>query len=371
MAYQLPLFYNTADQAHEPMIPTDDIDPRLMPISARGGNRLQNLADGLYLGSSSFPGSFITLYVNSSAGIDQPANGSRATPYQSLAYALAQAAALFPNSQLAGNVVIALQCGQSFAMVDTAVWGGNLTITFYGDSQYGDFNSPAIGTGALPEMMADLNRPILTFGTNNVNAQWVMAGFYRYGGSVTFQGVQLNLPAAPATPSISLYSQICDVVRSVNYSEPGQVNLRGSIVNMTDTNAYWGFLGVYSRSGNTVFNQYGSQFQVNGITLQAANTPTTVQLNQRQYFIKMFYDLPGNNQQQAVLQANTSNSSTASGQLSMLWADAEALVVATGKTSQASYPLAFDPSYGIRNYFTNLQLDQQSRPLNVLSSRLI
>jgi hypothetical protein len=72
-----------------------------------------------------------------------------------------------------------------------------------------------------------------------------------------------------------------------------------------------------------------------------------------------------------VLSPTSANSSSGSGILNLSWTDTEALTVTTGKTNLGTFPANFDLSYGIRNYFFGLQKDQQSRPLNVISPRLI
>lgn len=372
MTFQLPSFYDSTELVTRPMDSTAQIPPQQVPISAGAGNLVQRAADGIYVGSQSYFGSFQTLFVNNATGSDSNA-GTKAAPFATLAHALNAAQSLFPDSQITGSVYIAMQAGQSFVFpsIDIPVYqGANLCFTFYGDTNYGDFNTLVPSSQALSQYMSDLQRPVITFNVTQVNAQWYMNGVNRFGGSVTFLGVALTLPAAPATPSIALYSIYCDVVRSMDMSQPGYVRLLGSTVNMTDITSYWGFLGTQSQSTSTSFIQYGSQFLVNGIVLSAANNPTSAQLQARQYFIKMFYGFAGNNQQTGTLQANTANSSTASGQITVSWADTESLTVTGSKVSQASYPVCFDVNYGLRNYIFGLQQGLSNQSLNVLSSRL-
>jgi hypothetical protein len=368
MTYQLPSFYDSVNLVTRPMDSTAQLPPAQVPVSARGGNTVQNLADGLYVGTV-LPQPVV--YVNGSSGADAPTSGAKATPYKTLDYALAQAIANSTNTQLTSPVTIALQCGQTFACTNTIpVYAGALvTLTFYGDSQYGDFNSPPVGTGANPAQMSDLVRPIIVPVVGNVNSQWVMAGFNMWGGSIKLLGVQLNLPAAPASPSITLYSQYADFVRSMNYATPGYLNFEGSVANITDTNAYWGLCGVFARSTALTLTQFGSQFRVNNTLLQDG-TATTAQLQARQYFVKFYADYAGNNQQSMVLSGSSSNTSTGSGILNLTWADTEALSVASGKTNQATFPIMFNLNYGFRNYVYGLLNDQQQRPLNIQSSRL-
>ncbi len=369
---QNPVIYDSTVPAYRPMVPgSDQMSPTLVPLSAVAANQLQSLADGLYVGKYGTIGSPLTVYVNTSTGVDAPTSGSSTTPYHSFDYAMAQVQALFPGGQLNGYVSVSLQAGQSFTMNnDVTVYGGSLQIQFYGDPQYGNVNT-SFGSGANSQNMSDLERPTLSFASSIVGGLNHLAGFNRQGGSVAFVGIALSLPAAPSAPSISLYTNYSDVVRNLDRSEPGLVSLTGCTVNMTDITSYWGFIGVHARSTNTTFAQFASQFLINGIQMSAANNPTTGQLQQRQYFIKMYADYAGNNQQTVFLSTTSANSSTASGILNLTWADTESLAVASGKTNLGSYPIAFDINYGLINYIFNLNLDQSNRPLNVVSSRLL
>jgi hypothetical protein len=372
MTFQLPSFYDSTELVTRPMDTTAQIPPAQVPVSAVSGNLLQTNADGLYVGSLSYFGAYTTLYVNSASGSDTNA-GTKAAPFQTLSRAIASAQSLFPDQQITGSVYIAMQAGQTFAFpsVDVPVYNGaNLCFTFYGDTNYGDFNTVVPSSQALSQYLSDLARPTITFNVTQVSAQWYMNGVNRYGGCVTFLGVTLNLPAAPATPSIALYSIYCDVVRNMDMSQSGYVRLLGSIVNMTDITSYWGFMGTQSGSVDTSLVQYASQFQINGVLLSQANNPTTAQLTARPYFIKMFYGYAGNNQQTGTLQPSTANSSTASGVIRVSWADTESLTVTGPKVSQASYPVCFDVNYGLRNYIYGLQQGLSNQSLNVLSSRL-
>jgi hypothetical protein len=368
MTAQIPVFYDSTQLVHRPMDLSDTLNTQLMPVSARPGNTVQNLTDGLYVGQVLAS----TVYYVSSAGTDVSTGGTKAAPFKTLDYALSQLTAQSVGNQYtAGNTTIALAANQSFPMTaDFNIYGGRITFAFYGDPQYGDFNSAPFGTGAQPAVMSDLQRPIIVPTSNNVNSQWYLTGINRYGGNVAFTGVTILLPVAPAQPSITLYSQSSDFVRSMNYSSQGYVSLFGSSINMQDPNSFWGFLGIRARSTGTTLDQFASQFLVNGIQLSAANTPTSGQLTARQYFVKLYVDFPGNLQTTGVLSSTTQNSSTASGLLNLTWADTEALTVATGKTNLASFPICFDLSYGFRNYVFGLQDDQQSRPMNIVSSRL-
>lgn len=364
--YQNPDVYDATQKAHRPMIPgSDALNPTIVPVSARTNNRIQNLSDGLYLGDQ-LPTS--VYYVNSS-GVDSAA-GTEAAPWKTLDGAIANVMALNNNGQYRSNTTIALQAGQNFTMsTDVNVYGGMFNLAFYGDTQYNDFNDALIGTSqADPSVMSDLQRPTITPIVSQVNAQWKIAGFNMLGGTVQLQGVQLNLPAAPASPSASLYSNLADFVRVLNWNT-GTLSLYGSIINITDTNAYWGLMGVLARALPASLLQFASQLRVSN-TMPQDTTATTAQLTARANFIKFYSDYAGNNQQLGTLAPTAQNSSAGSGLLNLMWTDTESLSVATGKVNQATFPLLFNQNYGLRNYFTGLVRDQQQRPLNVVTPRL-
>lgn len=373
LTQESPIFYDPVALAFRPMDGNTVFTPGLVPVSAGIGNLIQQYGDGLYVGQQSTAADYTTFFVNTSTGSNLNP-GTQTQPFQSFEYAATYVQALFPNGLYNGYVVILLQAGQTFPMIaDFNIYGGNLKIGFYGDPQYGNYNSAPVGTGADPAMMSDLERPILAPASSNYNAQWKIAGFNRYGGSVDFIGISIQLPAAPASPSPSptLYGPQSDVVRNVNHDQTGYTTLIGSLVNMTDPTAYWGFIGVQARSTGGTLVQYGSQFLVNGLQMSAANSPTTAQLTARQYFIKFYADFAGNNQQLILVGNSTADSSSASGILKVTWADTEQMAVASGKTNQASYPVSFDLTYGLRTYVYNINYDQQQRPINFLASRQI
>jgi hypothetical protein len=371
MAYELPSFYDSTNLVTRPMDTTDQIPPAQVPISAAAGNQIQLNADGIYYGSHAAYGSSVMLYINNS-GTDATTSGAKASPYQTIAYALTQAQALFPNNQLTGRVTILLQAGQSFAWnVDLTVYpGASFIVTFYGDTNYGDYNTLVSGTSCYSQYMSDLARPVINPATGTTNGLNSMNGINRAGGLVQLIGVQINLPAAPSNTSILVYSNVSDFVRFNSFAEDGGLNLLGTNVNMTDTNSFWGILGIQSLSTSNVMTQFGTQFLINGLQMSAANNPTTTQLNQRQYFIKFYPGYAGNNQVAGVLSGSAANTSGASGLFNLSWTDTESLTVTGSKVSNPSYPVCFDVTYGFRFYVYGLQRDQQSRSLNVVSSRL-
>ncbi len=104
--------------------------------------------------------------------------------------------------------------------------------------------------------------------------------------------------------------------------------------------------------------------------MNAAASPTTAQLTARQYFIKFLSDAAGNNQSTVSLAANSSNSSAGSGMVFAMWSEAQALVVTGTTTNLATYPLSFDPGYGLVNYILNLSKTANGQSLNFLNTRL-
>jgi hypothetical protein len=369
MAYELPAFYDATNQVIRPMDTADQIPPAQVPVSARANNQIQNLPDGLYLGPPvALP---LVIYVNTATGVDAPASGAQSTPYKSLDYALGQIASESNSGKLQTSITVALQAGQTFTTSnDVNIYDGTLTYSFYGDPNYGAFNTGPVGSGANPWMMTDLQRPIIAPQFTEVNSYWHLAGVNVYGGNVALQGVTIQLPAAPAEPAISLYSQFADFVRTISYSTGGYLDLQGAIVNMTDITSFWGLLGLSPRS---TFNliEYGSQFQIGGVLMNAAAAPTAPQLAARSYFIKFYPDFVGNNQQQGVLYDTALTATPASGKLTVLWGDTESFVVETTKTNLLTFPICYDLTYGLRNYMYGVAFDSVNRPWNVNSSREI
>lgn len=375
MTTQNPIFFDSTANVHRPMDAGATIPVSATPISTQSGNNLQALSDGLYAGNRSG----LVLYVDSVNGND--ANpGTKASPLKTLDHAMQFLTSLFPSGYYAGrNCTVALHAGQNHVWSNDfyMVSGSDLKITFYADPIYGDFNSSAVGTGANPWNMSNLSRPNITPVSNQGAGGLVrLAGINLSGGSLSMLGVLVSLPAQPSNPALSAYSGYSDFVRSTlsGFNEPvdddGKVNLIGSIINMTDAGAYWGFLGCLSRTV-VKLTQFCSQFQVNGKVLSAANAPTTNQLKARQYFIKFMQDFAGNNQSSMGLDTNSSNSSAGSGIIFCSWSEAQALVVTGTTTNLPTYPLSFDPGYGLINYIFNLSKTANGQPLNFLNSRLM
>lgn len=367
MVTQNPIFFDSTQNVHRPMDSGATVPPTAVPVSTTLGNIVQSLSDGLYVGNQYG----LVLYVDSVNGNDANAGTTTGAPLKTLDHAYTVLNALFPIRYSGQNITIALKANQSYPVsTDFSIYpNSSLLITFYGDPAYGNWNGPAIGTGCNPWNMADLERPIIQPQVSQVSGLWKLAGINNYGGNLSLAGVTVQLPVAPASPSISLYGGYVDFVRHVQAVDEGCLSLAGVIFNMLDVNAYWGALGVMARA-TMRFDQFCTQFQIAGKLMNAANSPTTAQLQARQYFIKFFQDFAGNNQQLLYLSTATSNSSGGSGFIRASWSDAAAMVVTGTSTNLSSYPLAFDPGYGLINYIFGLNKTANGTPLNFISSRL-
>jgi hypothetical protein len=227
MTTQLPSFYDSTELVTRPMDSSATIPPAQVPVSTTAGNLVQNLADGLYVGTGYAFGGFPIYYVNTS-GTNTPTSGTRATPFETLDYAITQAQEAFLGNVFTGVARICLQAGQTFPLVGqyTTFPGSSLDITFYGDPQYGDYNTLYNGT-TYSQYMSDLDRPIITPHSSVAGGLATLAGFNRQGGNINLLGVQVNLPAAPTNPAIGDYSQAVDFIRSQSYDARGYVNLQG------------------------------------------------------------------------------------------------------------------------------------------------
>jgi hypothetical protein len=368
MVTQNPVFFDPALSVHRPMDAGAQIPSTAVPISASQGNLVQAFSDGLYVGNQNG----LALYVDSVNGSDSNPGTTKSSPLKTIDRAFTMLSGMFPIRYSGQNIVIALKANQSYPVTgEFFVYpDSSIFIAFYGDPNYGDWNSAPIGTGANPWNMADLQRPVIQPQVSQVNGLWKLAGITCVGGDCVLQGVTIQLPAAPAAPSIALYGGYVDFVRYTSGSpHEGSLSLDGVIVNMTDVNAYWGIVAVHARAAMRLF-QFCTQFQIGGKLMNAANSPTTAQLQARQYFIKFFQDFAGNNQQALYLSTATSNSSGGSGFVKASWTDASAMIVTGSSTNLASYPLSFDPGYGLINYIFGLTKTANGTPLNFISSRL-
>jgi hypothetical protein len=356
MAYQLPVVVQ--NQGHSPMVvPTNQLDPRAFPISAFAGNTIRSRSDGLYAGSVP---ELSVLYVNSS-GTDAATGGAKTAPLKTLDYTLQLVAQNYTAGQ---TITVALQAGQTFPVTIERLIACNLTLTYYGDATYADFNSPQVTT-APNATMTNLQRPIITpsayvstVGQNRVAA--VVAP------SLTLSGVQVNLPARPSpAPDGGSYGPM-DFYRCNTDQFNGRLKLFGAIINAVDALGYAGILGVMSRT-QVVLDQFASQFLVNGAQVVAGSDANS--LTRRASFIKFYQDYPGvSDQTPPFLNPSALNSSNGSGLLTLHWSDTTFSPIG-GTSNVATYPVLADPTYGLRQYFVGLRKNG-AIPVNVISPRV-
>src|SRR5258706_2729751 len=214
--YFKPIIYKLG--LHQPMnTATEQSDPTSIPLSSRTVNSLVTLPDGIYSGNILDSAEY---YVDSSNGVDATTSGTLVAPYRTLDYALAQLTAK-ANGLFTQTATIALKANETFSLGSDFINAGNLTISFYGDSNYGSFDSPNIGTGAHPSVLIDLARPVISPTSALVSTQWKMFGIRNKGlGTLTLQGVQINLAGKPVTnPDPSTYGGYSDFITNLNYSQ--------------------------------------------------------------------------------------------------------------------------------------------------------
>lgn len=357
MTSYFPVVYN--NNQHQPMQSGDKVDTSIIQVSARSYNEIQILTDGLYVGSiPALPVVYVT-----SAGTDATTSGAAATPYKTLDYAISQ---VVTNAASTGvKATIALKSGETFTIGQRTTINGDLVITFYGDANYGDFNSANVGGKVEPYYMEDLVRPIIQTQALLVNSLYQSSGL-TINGSITLNGVKIQLPSSPnPLPQPTQYATV-DM-----FLGTGNLNINGIVVNNSDTTSVFGFVGVTARS-KIKLEQLGCQFLVNNRQLSStANpVPTTAELLERANFLKFYADVAGGDHTSINLNPTSLNSSNGSGFLELYWSEAERQLVAGSSYNLATFPSLTDPTYGLAQYFTGLRRDQQSRTLNVISGRL-
>lgn len=360
------------DGVHRPLATTERLTNDSIPVSQLAGNNLRQVTDGLYVGTAT---QAVAYYVSSVSGVNAADSGTKAKPFQTIQYALDTILASYdlgdttPDlSTVNGHITLALKAGETFPFTKTYNVKGRVELTFWGDSNYGDFNSPLVGSpGVEPAYMADLNRPVITPGievaTNNgIYHLQLLDSLNGTPSTVALYGVRVNLPSGAAADSD--YCSFCNVA----YSHSGRMQLLGSIINRTDTQSSYGAFGIHSRSEG-ILEEYCSQFLIQGNQIQPVGggfQPTADQLLARKYFITFYPDLKGNNQSGGTLL----NAPPPTGLLRLMWSVETADPVLSGKTNLATYPVMADVSYGLGNYFFNLSRDNQGRALNVMSAQL-
>lgn len=360
------------DGVHRPLATNERLTNDSIPVSAVAGNNLRQMQDGLYVGSATQATAY---YVSSVSGTDALTSGTKAQPFKTIQYALDTVLSTYdlgnPTPDLTmvnGSVTLALKAGETFPFTKTYNVRGRVELTFWGDSNYGDFNSPLVGApGVEPAYMADLNRPIIqpqieVATGNGIYHLQLLDSLTGSPSTVALYGVRVDLPSGAVADSD--YCSFCNV----GYSNSGRMQILGSIVNRTDTQSSYGAFGIHSRSEG-VLEEYCSQFLIQGNQIQPVGggfQPTADQLLARKYFITFYPDLKGNNQSGGTLL----NAPPPSGLLRLMWSVETADPVLPGKTNLATYPIMTDVTYGLGNYFFNLARDNQGRPLNVTSAQL-
>lgn len=356
MTDRRPIVYR--DAVHQPLDANDRLDVPSIPVQLAPNNHqlIQTPDIGLYVGPLLNGRS--AFYVADS-GTDDPLAGDKATPFKTLDYALARIQAM-SNGEYKSGIVIALKAGETFTMNDNFACYNALTIAFWGDPQYGDWDSPAINGSATPGLMADLSRPVINVGIAP-NTSGGIASFIMFGGQynnhlrLTLWGVKVNLPGGPhATGAV-------DFITGVEWST-SSVKLYGAIVNMTDPTAEFGLYGLEAWCKGSLY-QFGSKLTIGDQEVGPGSSPDV--LLARKNFIKFYPDFAGNIQTGLQLHGGSPGSAL----MELSWSDVPSLPVAPGKINQATYPVLFDPAFGLGNYFFNLVRNSQGLPQNVWSGR--
>lgn len=354
MVQRRPLVYR--DATHQPLDINDELDSDAIPISGEAGNDIRVINGQLYVGFS--PGQ--TAYYVAAAGVDDPTRGTKAQPFKTLDFALLHLQNLF-QGEFRGNAIIALKAGETFVRNSMFYNYGHIALTFWGDPQYGDFNSPLVNGSTRGAVMTDLQRPVINVGiapatVGGLASFMMFPGNYNQYLKITLQGVKINLPGGTHVTGA------VDFITGIEWGVSA-VRLYGSIINMTDTSAEFGFYGLEAWCQGSLY-QFASKFTVNDI--EVGPLASTAQLQARKNFLKFYPDFAGNNQSGIELHAGSVGSAT----MQLSWSDVSSQPVAPGKFNQASFPFLSDPSFGLGPYFFNLTRDAQGRPLNVITPRL-
>lgn len=353
-----PVIYK--DFKHKVAGDNEYIGSEHIAISPRPGNTIQSTPDGLFAGHV---GAGSIFYV-AAAGVDAPTSGTKDVPFKTLDYCLAFIQSHDPlaaDNLISNYYGVALKAGESFPMHTAWVVIGSVFLTFFGDPNYGDFDSPYIGGIANPAVMSDLLRPIVIPSVVDGNDS-IMNGFRLQGvGSVTLNGVRIELPdaglAAPDIPGDGSFGDYSDFVTAINGSS-GQLELIGTIVNRAIATGPFGIFGVHARCTGARLTQFATQFRF-GNQIMGPGTTSQI-LSVRKYFIKFYKDYFGNRQSNGFFNLG----SKGSGLMSINWSEVNSMTVMTGKTNLATYPIVEDQVYGLNNYILNLNRDAQGRPIN-------
>lgn len=352
MAFRKPIVQQSS--THRQLGASDRLTPDSIPVSAFGGNLVKSRDDGLYVGTMLEKP---VLYVAAN-GTDATTRGTKAQPLKTLAYAFN----LMNSGPQGYSGTIALRCKDTFDMSSLHQLRGNVVITFYGDSVFGDFDSPKVGQ-ADPAVMETLERPIINVMPLKVDSMWACGGFDVNGYRLSHRGVRVELADVPNPVPAQTDYGVTDYITG----DSGTFETFGVIVNRRNYRSYSGLLGIKAQS-ELVYKQYATQFRVMDSLMDGASDPSY--LASRVYFIKFYVDAPGNNTDFVRMSADALSSSAGSGLLKLLWSDVQRLNVASGAYNLNTFPVLSHQSYGFANYVHGLRRDQQSRPLNVITPRL-
>lgn len=349
---------------HRPIPAGDTLDASSMPISTKVGNQLNVAENGLYVGVlNEVP---VEIYVNTATGIDDNTRGTQAQPLKTLDYAftlLHQREGMFRVGSL---YRVLLQVGQTFELTKNVEMRGiTLQICFYGEPR-GAWNS-AYNQTTL-EVLEDINRPVIKnkIVMNNATGRMEASRFFtknpKWPCQVEFHGIRLDID--------DLLSTNAGVVHLVDGMD---VVLVGSIVNKIGVTQS-GLLAIRANAEAKI-TQFASQFRIGDVLLDRLPGPgedSTPELEARKNFIKFYRDHGGNTYQwdQLLLNPETLNSSDGSGILHILWTDTPRQPSGSSY-SLKTFPVHTDINFGLLRYLDGLRMDQQSRPINVISGRAL
>ncbi|QDH83680.1 hypothetical protein [Achromobacter phage Motura] len=343
------------------MVSGDKVSPTFIPVSAGAGNMIQTRADGLYNGVVlANPNVYVA-----AAGVDAAGRGTKAAPYKTLDYAIDQMLASAGTMQNY-EVTFYLKAGEAFT------WNNRRSVTkaavrfaWFGDTKYGDYGDPYLNQVTNSMYMSDLQRPVINPMTSQPgNSYWQCAGLDLDDSAAALLGVKINLPDNPANLSAADFPGM-DVFASFS---TGRVAIHGAIVNKRSNGMYAGLVGVKA-SGNMTLQQEASQLTVADVRVEAGAAVQTLEI--RKHFFHLYDSNTASNEYFIPMFPNSGNSSPGSGLLNLFWTDNASAAVPSYGTTLATYPVQTNPTYGVRQYFNGLRLDAQSRPLNVISGRVL
>lgn len=357
--------YDDVNKEHRPLADGEVVPPRCVPVSSYPGNSLAAKDDGLYYGGNSMPP---LLYIDTELGVDAELSPTgEPSVLKTLDYALSKVEASQPKS-----VTLLLKAGQTFYLTaNRKISNTQLTIAYYGDPKYGNYTDVYSSSRIRPRYLADLARPIIRSSPyQSASGYWSCWRFILDTSKLSFIGLRLEIcerPLGGSNLQDNHYSAGSDLV--VGFEST--VSIDGVIVNKADAGAYYGFLGVGSRSRSRI-EQLGSQFLVSGARVTSTVNDVT-RLVGRKSFIKFYPDLSSSDSltEENGLVPTSNGPVEGCGLLELMWLTNSIVSDPISNSSTlGSWPLV-DYTYGIANYFYNISRDNQKRPLNVISSILL